>query len=85
LEDKSETIFLMTTDGKVYVSCLANIFEKVCSLKHGLLKLQGANATHGNAKAKTFGFVTFLSLCRSNIVLKCYVKFSWLKECDVIK
>ena len=91
LKDKSETIFLMTTDGKVYVSYLVNIFEKVCSLKHGLsqvgraLKLQKANATLGNAKAKTFGFVTFLSLCRSNILSKSYVQFSWLKDCDVIK
>jgi len=81
----------MTTDGKVYVSYLVNIFEKVCSLKHGLsqvsraLKLQKANATLGNAKAKTFGFVTFLSLCRSNILSKSYVQFSWLKDCDVIK
>jgi len=47
--------------------------------------LKGANATLGDAKAKTFGFVTFLSLCKSNILSKSYVRFSWLKECDVTK
>ena len=30
VSDKSETIFLMTTDGKVYVRYLTDIFEKVC-------------------------------------------------------
>ena len=68
LKDKSEMILLMTTDGTAYVSHLADIFENVCSLK-----LQGANATLCDADAKTFGFVTFLSLCGSNILSKSYV------------
>ena len=80
LKDKSEMTLLMTTDGKAYVSYLADIFEKLCSLNK---QLQGADATLCDAKAKIFGFVTFLSLCRGNILSKSYVQFPWLKECDV--
>ena len=43
----------------------------------------GAQATPCDAKAKKFGFVTFLSWCRSNVLSKSYVQFSWLKESDV--
>ena len=32
LKDKSEITLLMTTDGKAYISYLADIFEKLCSL-----------------------------------------------------
>ena len=78
--DKSEMILLTTTDGKAYLSYLADIFEKLCSLSR---QLHGANATLNDAKAKIFGFVTFLSLRRSNILSKSYVQFSWLKECGV--
>ena len=74
LKDKSEMTLLMTTDGKAYVSYLTDIFEKLCSLNK---QLQGADATLCDAKAKIFGFVTFLSLCRG------YVQFPWLKKCDV--
>ena len=80
LNNKSEMILLMTTDGKAYLSYLVDIFEKLCTLNK---QLQGANATLCDAKAKIFGFATFLSLCRSNIFSKSYVQFSWLKECDV--
>ena len=80
LKDKSEITLLMTTDGKAYVSYLADTFEKLCSLNK---QLQGADATLCDAKAKIFGFVTFLSLCRGNILSKSYVQFLWLKECDV--
>ena len=73
-------ILLMTTDGKAYFSYLADIFEKLCSLNK---QLQGANGTLCDAKAKIFGLVTFLSLCRSSVFSKSYVQFSWLKECDV--
>ena len=79
LKDKSEMTLLMTTDGKAYVSYLADIFEKLCSLNK---QLQGADATLCDAKAKIFGFVIFLSLCRGNILSKSYVQFPWLKECD---
>jgi len=72
MKNKSEMVLLMTTNGTAYVSYLEDIFEKVCSLK-----LQGANATPCDAKAKTFGFVTLLSLCGSNTLSKSYVQFSW--------
>ena len=80
LKEKSEMTHLMTTDGKAYVSYLADIFEKLCSLNK---QLQGADATLCDAKAKIFGFVTFLSLCKSNILSKSYVQFLLLKKCDV--
>ena len=80
LKDKTERILMMTTDGKAYLSYLADIFYKLCSSnKH----LQGANSTLCDAKAKIFGFVTFLSLCRSNILSKSYVQFPLLEKCDV--
>jgi len=82
LKDKSDMILLMTTYGKAYVSYLADILEKVCSLNK---QLQKANATHSDAKAKIYGFVTFLSFCRNNILSKSCVQFSWLKECDNTK
>jgi len=75
-------ILLMTTDGKAYVSYLEDIIEKVCSLNK---QLQEADATLCDAKAKIFGFATFLSLCRSSLLSKSYVQFSWLKECDNTK
>ena len=57
LKDKSEMTLLMTTDDdKAYVSYLADIFEKLCSLNK---QLQGADATLCDAKAKIFGFVRF--------------------------
>ena len=80
LKDKSEMTLLMTTDGKACVSYLADIFEKLCSLNK---QLQGADATLCDAKAKIFGFVTFLSLCRGNILSNSYFQFPWLKKCDV--
>ena len=73
-------ILLMTTDGKAYVSYLAHIFEELHSLDK---QLQWANATFCNAKAKIFGFVTFLNLYRSNILPKKFVQILCLKECDV--
>jgi len=60
-------ILLMTADGKVYMSYLEDIFEKICSLNR---QLQEANATLCDAKAKIFGFATFLSLCRSSLFVK---------------
>ena len=80
LKDKSEMSLQMTTDAKAYVSYLADIFEKLCSLNK---QLQGADATLCDAKAKIFGFVTFLSLCRGNILSKSYDQFPRLKKCDV--
>jgi len=64
----------MTTDGKAYVSSLW--INK---------KLQGATATRCDAKAKIFGFLIFLNLCKSKIWSKGCAQFSWLKECAVIK
>ena len=80
-KDKSDMILLMTTYGKAYVSYLADIFEKVCSLNK---QFQKANATRCDANAKIYGFVTFLSFCRNNILSKSYVQFSWLKLKNVI-
>ena len=71
---------LMTTDGKMLL--LADIFEKLCSLNK---QLQGADATLCDAKAKIFGFVTFISLCKDNIMSKCYVQFPWLKKCEITR
>jgi len=56
--DKSDMIHLMTTYGKAYVSYLADIFEKICSLNK---QLQKVNATRCDTKAKIYGFVTFFS------------------------
>ena len=75
-------ILLMSTDGKAYVSYLEDYFEKFCSLHK---QLQEANATLCDAKANIFGFVTLLSLCRSNLMSKRYVQFCWSKECDNTK
>ena len=77
LKEKSEMLFLMTTDDKAY---LADIFEKLCSLNK---QLQKASATLFDAKAKTFGFVTFFSLGRNNILSKRYDQFPSLKEYEV--
>jgi len=70
MKDKSDMmeVLLMTTDGKASANYLANIFEKFCSSNK---QLQSANATPCDAKAKIFGFVTFLSLCRSKILSLC--------------
>ena len=78
LKDKSEVLFPMTTDGKAHVSYLEkHIFEKLCSLNK---QIQGANARLCDAKTKIFGFVTFFSLCRNNILSKRYDQFPWLKD-----
>jgi len=76
-------ILLINIDDKAHMSLLVDIFEKLCSLNE---QLQGANATLCDAKAKKSGSVTFLSLCRSNILPKSYnVQFPKLKDCDVTK
>ena len=49
----------MTASSKAYESYLVDIFEKLCFLNK---QLQGTNETLCDAKAKIFGFVTFLSL-----------------------
>ena len=82
LTDKSEMILLIATDGKAYLSYLTDIFEKLCYLNK---QLQGANATLCDAKAKIFGFVTFLGLSRSKILSKSNNQFPWLKKCDSFK
>ena len=73
-------ILLITTDGKVYLSYLADIVDKLGYLnKH----LQGANTTLCDAKAKIFGFVTFYGLSRSKILSKSRDQFPQLKKCNV--
>ena len=51
------------------MSYLADIFEKLCFLNK---QFHEANATLIDEKAKMFGFVTYLSLCRNNIFSKRY-------------
>jgi hypothetical protein len=46
------------------VSYLTDIFEKLNMLNK---QLRGANKTLVDAKAKIFGFIAFLQLCRNNI------------------
>ncbi|GFW51603.1 SCAN domain-containing protein 3 [Trichonephila clavipes] len=59
LNDKPEMKHLLTTDGKAFVSYLADIFEKLNILNK---QLQGTNKTFVDAKAKIFGFITNIEL-----------------------
>lgn len=57
LSDKPEMKYLLTVDGKAFVSYLADIFEKLNILNN---QLQGTNKTLVDAKAKIFGFITLI-------------------------
>jgi len=80
LNDKPEMKFLMTIDGKAYVSYLADIFEKLNVLNK---QLQGPNKTLVDAKAKIFGFITNLECILEHIKNRNFGQFYWLQKCDV--
>lgn len=80
LRDKPEMKNLLTTDGKAFVSYLADIFEKLNVLNK---QLQGTNKTLVDAKTKIFGFITFLELCQKHISERNFELFHWLKKCEV--
>ncbi|XP_058019693.1 protein FAM200C-like isoform X3 [Ahaetulla prasina] len=80
LSDKPEMKHLLTTDGKAFVSYLADIFEKLDTLNK---QLQGTNKTLVDAKAKIFGFITLIELCQKHICEKRFHMFYWLKKCKV--
>ena len=52
---------LLMVGGKAFVSYLADIFEKLNILNK---QLQAINKTLVDAKAKIFGFITFIELCQ---------------------
>jgi len=54
--------YLLTVDGKSNVSYLADIFVKLNILNQ---QHQGENRSLVDAKAKIFGFITFIKLCRN--------------------
>ncbi|XP_042909732.2 protein FAM200C-like [Parasteatoda tepidariorum] len=64
LSDKLEMKYLLTLDGKAFVSYLADIFEKLNTLTK---RLQGTNETLVGAKAKIFGFITLIELSQKYI------------------
>ena len=57
LSDNPKIKHLLTTDGKAFFSYLTHVFEKLNVLNK---QLQGTNKTFVNAKAKTFGFISFI-------------------------
>ncbi|CAK9816137.1 SCAN domain-containing protein 3 [Anthophora plagiata] len=72
--------YLLTIDGKAFVSYLADIFEKLNILDK---QLQGTNKTLVDAKAKIFGFNTHIELCQEHINNKNFEQFHWLQKCEV--
>lgn len=80
LNDKPEMEQLQTVDGQAFISYLTDIFEKLNILNK---QLQGANKTLVEAKAKIFGFITFLQLCEKNVSAKKFDQFYLLSKCDV--
>ncbi|XP_038656942.1 zinc finger BED domain-containing protein 5-like [Scyliorhinus canicula] len=79
LSEKPEMKHLLTVDGKAFVSYLADIFEKLNVLNK---QLQGTNKTLVDAKAKIFGFISFIELCQKHISDKNFDQFHWLKKCE---
>ncbi|KFM82725.1 SCAN domain-containing protein 3, partial [Stegodyphus mimosarum] len=79
LSDKPEMKYLLTVNGKAFVSYLADIFEKLNILNR---QLQGANKTLVDAKAKIFGFITLSELCQKYINNKNFEQFHWLQKCN---
>lgn len=80
LNDKPEMKHLLTINGKAYMSYLTDIFEKLNKLNK---ELQGSNKTLVDAKAKIFGFATFIELCQNNVNNKNFGQFYWLQRCEV--
>ena len=64
LSDKTEIKHLLTIDGKAFLNYLTDIFEKLNVL---IKQLQGTNKTLVDAKAKIFGFISFIELCQKHI------------------
>ncbi|XP_038630630.1 SCAN domain-containing protein 3-like, partial [Scyliorhinus canicula] len=79
LSEKPEMKHLLTVDGKAFVNYLADIFEKLNVLNK---QLQGTNKTLVDAKAKIFGFISFIELCQKHIYDKHFDQFHWLKKCE---
>ncbi|XP_065652875.1 zinc finger BED domain-containing protein 5-like [Hydra vulgaris] len=80
LSDKTEMQHLLTIDFKAYLSYLTDIFEKLNILNK---ELQGTNKTLVDAKAKIFGFITFIELFEKDVYQKHFEKFHWLQKCEV--
>ena len=59
LSDKLEINFLLTSDGKAFVSYLADIFEKLNILNK---ELQGSKETLADENTKIFGFITNIDI-----------------------
>ncbi|GFU58289.1 SCAN domain-containing protein 3 [Trichonephila clavipes] len=72
LSDKPEMKHLKTVDGKVFVSYLTDIFEKLNLLNK---QLQRSNKTLVDAKTKIFGFVTFIEVCQKIFPTKILTSF----------
>ena len=70
----------LTIDGKAFLSYLTDIFEKLNVLNK---QLQGTNKTLVDAKAKIFGFISFIELCQKHISDKNFDQFYWLKKCEM--
>ncbi|XP_071042617.1 protein FAM200C-like [Parasteatoda tepidariorum] len=77
LSDKPEMKYLLTVNDKAFVSCLADIFEKLNIIKK---QFQGTNKTLVDAKAKIFGFITLIELCQKYINNKNFEQFYWLQK-----
>ena len=71
---------LLMVGGKAFVSYLTDIFEKLNILNK---QLQAINKTLVDAKAKIFGFITFIELCQKYICNKNFEKYHWLQKCEV--
>ncbi|XP_053990033.1 SCAN domain-containing protein 3-like [Hylaeus volcanicus] len=80
LSDKPEMKYLLTIDGKAFVSYLADIFEKLNILNK---QLQEPNKRLVDAKAKIFGFITNIELYQKYINNKNFEQFHWLQKCEV--
>ena len=80
LSDKPKIKHLLTIDGKAFLSYLTDIFEKLNVLNK---QLQRTNKTFVNAKAKTFGFISFIKFCQKHISDKNFDQFYWLKKCEM--
>ncbi|CAH2108909.1 unnamed protein product [Euphydryas editha] len=80
LSEKPEMKYLLTINGKAFVSYLADIFEKLNILNK---QLQGPNKTLVDAKAKIFGFITNIELYQKHINNKNFEQFHWLQKCEV--
>ena len=77
LKDKSEMIFLVTTDDKVYLSYLADIFEKLCSSNK---QLQGAKYNTLRRKSKTIRICDISQIVQKQYFVKKLCPISFVKR-----